>query len=140
MNFIEAQAVIENEFTTQWANRSPVELSNLAYKPVTGVPWVRFSSVETRVGEPELGRHGSHTRKRHYGIVYIEVFRPAFKRNEFVTLVMDAEKTLQFKTVAKEITFDASSIKTYGEVSGGAWYLQSVVIPFTFDEIILNGN
>ena len=140
MNLLEAQAKIENEFLIQWNDRTPVELQNKAYKPVTGTPWVRLSVVESGTSEPELGRHVSHTRKRHFGFTYIEVFRPAFKQNESATLVTDAENTLQFKTVEKEITFDASSIRTFGEISGGAWYLQMVTIPFRFDEIIQNGN
>jgi hypothetical protein len=135
MTLDEAKNIIQTEFLTKWNNQTPVEVENVSYKPVNGTAWVRFSVVESRTTEPELGRHGSHTRKRHFGQVFIEVFRPAYRGDALKQLVNDAENSLEFRTLAGEITLDASYRSTIGQITGGSWYVDIVTVPYWFDEI-----
>lgn len=131
MNFVEASDKLYQEFMGGWNETTPVEYKNEKFTPKLGEPWVRFSVMESRARRAEVGR----TRKRHYGSVMIEVFRPAFKKDAFQELVTDAESLLQLKFV-DGIIIDASIIETIGKISGGSWFLEVVLIPFYYDEII----
>lgn len=138
MTLPEAKNIIKNYFKNEWGSKTPVEYENETYKPVTGTPWVRFSVVEQSTENVEIGTIGSHIRKRHIGFVYAEVFRPAYKGDEFAEYSDDAGKILEFKVLEKTITLDASSVQTIGVISGGAWNVSVASIPFKFDEIIIN--
>lgn len=137
MNLEQVTNTIEREFEFGWESRTPIEFENLKYKPTLGQPWVRLSVMESRVVEVELGRVGTNIRKRHYGTVFIEVFRPAYRGKDTDNLVNDASKILELRTLAGEITLDASSVQTIGEVTNGAWYLKLIRVPYWFDEIII---
>ncbi len=133
MNFEEVKTVLEDEFLLYWNSRTPVETENIKYKPTTGTPWVRLEAFELNTKRPELG--DNHIRKRHFGVVMIEVFVPAYTGRTHSGLFTDAEQSLQYKNIP-EITLGSASVLSDGDISGGAWSQKTISTPFDFDEIL----
>lgn len=119
-------------FNTGWDSFTAVQYENMAYKPIIGTKWARFSLVS---GEADYITIGSPTsnRVRHTGVIMVQCFAPQHM-GAMIAKEMADKAIAIFRGADKDgYMFRAghSVVVPTGEVD--TWFQVNAIIPFYRD-------
>lgn len=133
MSFEAARKNIMAHFSSNFSGVAADKIAwdNVAFKPVTGSPWVRVSIQGNLNNFASIG--GPSIKVRRLGIVFVQVFVPEGTGTLVADqLADDIADALEAKQLLTGETFQAST-KTEAGANNG-WYQLNVSTPFYFDE------
>lgn len=135
MSYETERQLIETEFQTQWAGRTPVQYGDIAIDAPDGDDWVRITILNGQGTQGSVGSPGSNL-VRHTGVVAIQVHCPLGSgQARFTPFAQAVEDIFRNKTI-ENLRFGIPYVSG-GAIQNGAFTSRTMMCPFTRDE--LNG-
>jgi hypothetical protein len=131
----EARSAVYVEFTTQWADRTPLHRDGEAgfEQPDTGISWARLSFRNFGGGQTTLSPLGSRKYTR-VGAAFVQVFTPAAKGiGVGAVLVQAARGILEGRNVGA-LNFNDSTITESPFAEGEKYRQMTVEVRCTYPE------
>lgn len=113
---------------------SPVQYENLAYTPVTGTKWVRFTVVNGEANQASIGAPGSNY-YRYTGTVQIQCFAPLNMGAAGAREMADKAIEIFHNKVSAGYIFRAGYAVTVPNSATDGWYQVNAIIPYWRESI-----
>lgn len=113
---------------------SPVQYENLAYTPVTGTKWVRFTVVSGEANQASIGAPGQNY-YRYTGTVQIQCFAPLNGGAAGAKELADKAIGIFHNKVSAGYIFRAGYAVTVPNSATDGWYQVNAIIPYWRESI-----
>ena len=113
---------------------SPVQYENLAYTPVTGTKWVRFTVINGEANQASIGAPGSNY-YRYTGTVQIQCFAPLNMGAAGAKELADKAIGIFHNKVSAGYIFRAGYAVTVPNSATDGWYQVNAIIPYWRESI-----
>ena len=113
---------------------SPVQYENLAYTPVTGTKWVRFTVVSGEANQASIGAPGQNY-YRYTGTVQIQCFAPLNMGAAGAKELADKAIGIYHNKVSAGYIFRAGYAVTAPNSATDGWYQVNAIIPYWRESI-----
>ncbi len=113
---------------------SPVQYENLAYTPVPGTKWVRFTVISGEANQASIGAPGSNY-YRYTGTVQIQCFAPLNMGAAGAKEMADKAIGIFHNKVSAGYIFRAGYAVTVPNSATDGWYQVNAIIPYWRESI-----